>query len=280
MTGIVEKIRKWNGYKFPRLGSAAFRGFFKIMPEQITTELFPDIIVNLNTRDSTQRATYWQGERFEFPTAQVLASWGKECTVFFDIGSNYGFFSYWMLTQNPRIQVHAFEPNPKTFEFVQNVKRQNSLNRFHAWNLGLGDVEARLELHPGLEDSGHSTFGAHPGLKQQPLSGVDVLPFNRWLERTQLTLPSEPVWVAKIDVEGFELKVLKGMEGALKAKAFRGISLEINPFTLKFCDTSADELLQFLRSCGYVSLAETKQRDIWPLQKTENDFFVPEGLLG
>lgn len=260
-------FRRLNGYKFPRLGGTANNAFYKLMPDEFVGDLFPHIKAPLKKSDLTQRSTYWQGSRFEYPTAQILQGWiNSDTTHFFDVGSNYGFFSYWMLSQSPEIQVYAFEPNPVTYALVKRIITDNNLHRMQAWNLGLSNESAQLELHPGVEDSGHSTFGNNPQLPGKNVALVEVCPFVEWLKRANLTLPPRPSWIAKIDVEGFEMKVLLGMEEALRAKAFQGLVVEVNAYTLEFCQSSIEEVLTFIQSCGY--------KRIPPLEHG-NAFFVP-----
>ncbi len=275
-THPIDFVRRACGHRFPPLGGLVNRVFFKLMPAAVETELFPGIRARLDLRDLTQRTTYWQGARFEYPTAEILAEWGRAGTaVFFDIGSNYGFFSYWMLSQVAGLRVEAFEPNPATYERVRGIIGRNGLTRMRAWNLGLSDAPGRLMLHAGVVDSGHSTFGDHPELAGGARGEVAVTTFDLWRREAGLALPEVPSWVAKIDVEGFELRVLRGMREALVARAFAGLMVEINEFTLKLCGTSPAEVFALLAEVGYVSLANTPAGRRWPLEKTANAFFVP-----
>ena len=66
-------------------------------------------------REEVQATTYWFGTRYEAPTPHILRRWGKDAQLFFDIGANYGFFSFFMHGVRPDLPIHAFEPNPKTF---------------------------------------------------------------------------------------------------------------------------------------------------------------------
>ncbi len=272
MMTLVDSMRRLNGYRFPRLGGLAFRTAFKLLPEQANVELMPGIRADLDFRDATMRSTYWQGERYERPTARVLSDWAREgATRFFDIGSNYGFFCYWLLSQSPKIEVHAFEPNPKTFAAIESIRAANSLARMHTANIGLGDIPARLRLHPGLTDSGHCTFGDNPQLDGSLLEEIDVLPFDTWRRAAGLELPRRPEWIAKIDVEGFEARVLRGMAGAMAAGAFAGLVVEMNEFTLNFCGSSTAELSALMAGHGYTALHFGED--------CGNAFFVPAAKL-
>ena len=277
-THPADFLRRVCGHQFPPLGLTAYRAFFKLMPDAVETELVPGIRARLDLRDLTQRTTYWQGARFEYPTAEILAAWGRAgAEVFFDVGSNYGFFSYWMLSQTAGLRVEAFEPNPATHGLVRGIIERNGLRRMRAWNVGLSDAPGRLMLHAGVVDSGHSTFGEHPELAGGAKGEVEVLPFDAWRRAAGLELPGKPAWVAKIDVEGFETRVLRGMRGALAARAFAGLMVEINEYTLKLCGTSPAEVFGLLEEAGYVSLRETEAGRRWPLARTANAFFVPRG---
>ncbi len=272
MLALLESIRRACGYRLPPLGGLAFRTAFQILPKRANVELVPGIRADLDFRDETMRATYWQGGRFEQPTAQVLNDWALAgATRFFDVGSNYGFFSYWLLSRAPQVEVHAFEPHPKTFAVIESIKDVNSLVRLHPLNIGLGDQRGRLSLHPGISDSGHSTFGAHPDLGGHSLGEIEVLPFDEWRREAGLSLPKQPQWIAKIDVEGFETRVLRGMAEALQAKAFAGLVIEVNNFTLRFCGSSPAEVRGIMSDFGYIAL---------PIGASSgNEFFVPASSL-
>lgn len=270
MPALYDLARRCFGYKFPRLGLAANNLFFRLVPREIDTELFPGIHVRLDSSDLIQRTTYWQGDRFEYPTAEILTTWiSPSITHFFDIGANYGFFSYLMLSSSRELLVHAFEPNPLTFQHIEQIKERNELDRFHPHLMGLSNVSDKLFLHLGGEDSGHCTFGEHPGLVERSTAQIAVEPFDLWREAAGVRLPETPSWLAKIDVEGFELNVLKGMAESLRLKAFAGLVVEVNPFTLNFNGTAPDEIFSFMDAVGYRADPRSSSRE------SANAFFMP-----
>lgn len=77
--------------------------------------------------------------------------------------------------------------------------------------------------------------------------------------------------MAKIDVEGFELRALRGMRGALEAGAFRGLAIELNEFTLRFCGASTEEVIGLLEATGYREMTSPGRR----ANRSLNRFFVP-----
>ena len=273
----VDRLRALLGYRFPPLGRTAFSLFFRSIPQHMDVQLFPGITVPLDFRDETQRSTYWQGSRFEHPLAPFLARHGDAGTAFFDIGANYGFFSYWMLSRCPQVQVYAFDPVPANITCMEHVRSRCELeSRFHVMGHALGKVQEVRRLRLGNADSGHSTFGAHPGLNGDSL-GVEILPFDLWRQRAGLTVPDRPEWVAKIDVEGFELNVLQGMEDALRRRAFRALAVEINDYTLGLFGVKSREVFDFLEQCGYVAMGSKDGNGVLP-GSCCNAFFVPSEL--
>ncbi len=266
---LIEKIRHFCGYKFPRLGKANSI-FFKIAPSVVNSELFPGIHLKLNLRDLTQRATYWQGSRFEYPTPQFLASWGKEnAKAFFDIGANYGFYSYWMLHSCPDILVYAFEPHPKMWELLETAKKENNLHRLKTFKIGLSESVGTLDLHLGIKDAAHSSFLQKPDLIHSEVVKVPVVPFDLWRKQIELKLPKRPEWIAKIDVEGFEINVLNGMEEALSTQSFKGISIEIREDILILGGNSSKDIFDLMKKYNYKMI----EKDI--CKRTVNAFFVP-----
>lgn len=274
---LLDWIRKLCGYQFPRLGHRAFQWFFSHCPPQVDSELLPGIRVNMNLRDTTQQTSYWQGPRYEWPTPVVLSRWAEAgATHFFDIGSNYGFYSYLMLVRFPGIDVHAFEPNPRTFAGLLESQQRNGLAALHVHQVGLSDVADVVEFRASTESSGHSSFGPHP--KLSVTDRLEVVPFDDWAKRAGLAIPPRPAWIAKIDVEGYECRVLAGMSGALEARAFLGLCVEINPFTLELAGTSPEAVISLLEGFGYMRLTVPVKRI--GRHRTLNVFFAPGGVEG
>ena len=272
--GLVDRLRALMGYRFPPMGQKVFDFFFRHFPATGKVELFPDICVEMDFTDATQRATYWQGSRFEFPATSKLGAWIQKGAIFFDIGANYGFFSYWMLSHDQSVHVYAFDPLPSNASIIARALKQNALeSRLTFTECALGDQSTTMTLKTGDQDSGFSTLGCHPGLHGRTFE-VSVLTFDEWLSRTGLQYPSEPFWIAKIDVEGFECHVLRGMRLALQARVFAGLMVEINPYTLGLFGHTAADVFSLLADVGYFPdkdcvVAEIKPDDCF------NAFFVP-----
>jgi FkbM family methyltransferase len=270
------KFRKFLGYKFPRLGRLLSQVLINLIKSPIDVELFPNIKVDMNLKDLTQQATFWQGDRFEYPTAKVFKEYAGNCKLFFDIGSNYGFYSYLMHSYFEHLKCFAFEPNPNTFAKIEKIIEYNNLDRMKCFQIGLGDKNYMLDLHPGIEDSGHSTFLEHPEFKMKTVGEeVQIKPFDEWRIDHAIGIPIKPAWIAKIDVEGFELNVLKGMEESLRSKAFIILSVEILAHTLLLNNNKPEDIYNYLAKFNYKPLSKEYFKKEYGHVNTENVFFVP-----
>jgi hypothetical protein len=69
--------------------------------------------------------------------------------------------------------------------------------------------------------------------------------------------------VVKIDVEGAEFAVLRGMERLLGEHAVRELFVELHPAGLQASGASADELRAWLAQRGYALAWQQRRGDEW-----------------
>ncbi len=277
---LLDKLRRLCGYRFPRLGPIAFAAIQRTFPATIRTELFPGIHATLDLSDETQRTTYWFGTRFEKPTPEVFRTWGAQATHFFDIGSNYGFYSFYLHSLFPQLEIYPFEPNPVSFRRLQEICQASGTTRIHPQFYGLSDETQRLRFLQLSDNTGHSSFATvkefgagRPLPSEASLTECDVVRFDEAAERLGLEHPARPDWVAKIDVEGYEMKVLLGMRRALELRAFKGICIELVADNLALAGTTIEEVDAMLHAHGYQKMpvrdADQKRG------RNDNAFYVP-----
>lgn len=122
--------------------------------------------------------------------------------VFYDIGSNWGWFSL-VIASKPgfRGEIHAFEPLPSTYSDLCSVVEQAGLRgRVQCHNVGLSDHPGQAFMHlPDHFQSGLAVMKEGEGARGQTAE-LKTLDF----------LGLKPPSVIKIDVEGVEMKVLQG----------------------------------------------------------------------
>lgn len=252
---LIDQFRQRCGYRFPRLGATGFAAIIKSLPAIIETQLFPGLWATIDLRDETQRTTYWFGTRFEEPTPQVLSEWAEGATHFFDIGSNYGFYSFFLRSLSADLSIYPFEPGAIPFQHLMEICEVNHTSRIHPQPYGLSDHAARLQFLQLSGNTGHSSFATvHACAQSQPgdsLIECEVITFDQATAYLGLAYPAKPSWIAKIDVEGFEMKVLLGMAEALRRHAFKGICIELVEVNLVLAGTSGEQVNALLQSHGY-----------------------------
>lgn len=172
-----------------------------------------------------------------------------------DIGANVGETTLRFSRRvGPAGKVYCFEPNPPV---RAKLERNIALNRFtniEVMPLGVGDAEATLKLSsPSPHNRGGNRILENPvgDFVEVRVVPLDTLVAEKGIERVD---------VVKIDVEGFELRALKG--GKKTLERWKPILfIEISDETLRGAGTSPSEVLAFVEELGYeLRHAETDAR--------------------
>lgn len=153
--------------------------------------------------------------------------------LFIDVGANIGMYSCILLKAGVVPRAIAFEPDVKNrAQLAANLLMNGLLGAVDVRPHAAGDTEGQFNLLPGATDGGFSR------ITEQAEAGsyvVDVLPLDD-------VLPVAGQRIAiKIDVEGFEYKVLRGMKNLLRQNK---CLVQIECF-------EPAELMEFMRSEGY-----------------------------
>ena len=195
-----------------------------------------NFIFEIDIRESIERKTYFLRE-YEKKRMRQLVQFSKEINseFFIDIGANIGFYS--ILLSKHFKQIYAFEPNKRNFQVLKKNIKTNNLNNIKLFNYGLGENEEELIGSSNTKGELFQTSGFSisknniQGEKVLIKKGDDILIFNN----KTLTI--------KIDTEGFELFVLKGLKNTL-----------INNYCIlqiEIWEKNIDEVHQFLKSLNY-----------------------------
>ena len=148
------------------------------------------------------------GGRYEEDNHQVLLSFVRPDSVFLDIGANVGFYT---LQVGQRLsaagRIYAFEPHPELSEILHHNVANLLLDRAVAcFSMALSDSNGTTKLH---YPKGHLGGGSIA-----PFGGRDwqVSTIESEVRRLDDVLgPNFTCDLVKIDVEGYEINVLRGM---------------------------------------------------------------------
>ena len=138
-------------------------------------------------------------------------------TVFIDIGANVGSYSILMMDKVKNIL--AFEPHPYThsrckMNFILNGYSEKNVNQ-----IAISDKNQKVHFSDyGGSSSINSIIQANNGIK------VNTITLDKFVAINKLAKSDE--YIIKIDVEGFEQKVLDGAKKFINSYHIKGILFE------------------------------------------------------
>jgi len=145
--------------------------------------------------------------------------------VVFDVGANAGAWSAEVLKHNSSATLHLFEPQAALASTLKSVFPLAQVN-----NVAVADEAGTLQLHDYEDGAGssHATLvnrvieTVHQ--KKARSIEVDVISLDDYCERNTIG------WIdfLKVDVEGFEYKVLTGAQNMVRAGQIGVIQFEFN----------------------------------------------------
>jgi FkbM family methyltransferase len=186
-----------------------------------------------------------------------------------DVGANVGTHS--LAFARVFDTVHAFEPNPNLWhQFERNVEL-NGLTNVHLHQIGLADRDADLTLR--AIDKPNFGLGTFAEVEQydrplRPVATCSVRQGSKYL--SEIGVGS--VDAVKIDVQGFEPEVLRGLSDVLKRNR-PVVWCEIGAGTMKKVATTSDlsTLLPFqIRAFQMVSNSKARSNSVGLLERSGN----------
>lgn len=197
--------------------------------------------LTLNVGEWMEWAVYFD---LKDPTIDALISLLRPGETVLDVGTNIGSMLTAMARAvGPQGQAYGFEPSRSRFEKCQQRLVFEDLKNAHVAQLALGPSKSHVTIHDiDSRNLGRSQIS-------ETKDGVDsvlCLSMDDWLSQRGL----KQVHLIKIDVEGFETRVVQGMSQTLKH--FRPLLfIEVDDGNLRSYGSSAAELLGLVRSHGY-----------------------------
>jgi len=154
---------------------------------------------------------------------------GKAKPVVFDVGANKGQWISSVLAIRPAADIHAFEPQPSLAQHVRATYPNIHMNA-----MGLGHEAGTLELFDYADRPGSQHASLIPGVindvhgSSARSQKVPIGTIDRYCDERQI----EHIDFLKIDVEGFELNVLRGARHMLNRGRIDVIQFEFNEMNL------------------------------------------------
>jgi FkbM family methyltransferase len=169
-----------------------------------------------------------------------------------DIGANAGYFTAMLsLVAGRQGRVFTFEAAPGTYERLKTVVKNNPHENVHAFHCAVSDSIGSIQLSLGPTDhtgiSSIRSLDRHGGTVTVPSLTIDSLLAD---------LPK--IRLAKIDVEGAEMLVLRGMD-ALIERDRPHLFVEVTDPFLRSLGSSKHELVSHVLAKGYTAFRVGRQ---------------------
>jgi FkbM family methyltransferase len=187
---------------------------------------------------------------------KTFLSWLKTGSVYYDIGSNTGFYA---LTANRVIKsgkIYAFEPLPSVRQTFEDHIRLNSKlmgnNNISILPFAVADAEKQVQFSNNIMQTDGNTY-----IKESPVfsSAKNKITVQCYSVDDLLQQGYDKPDIIKIDAEGHELNVLKGAIEII-GKSKPPIAIELSGGVSRITET-----VEFLKTLGYAHFSAPK-RDI------------------
>jgi FkbM family methyltransferase len=163
--------------------------------------------------------------------------------VFADVGANHGWFSL-LAAQRLRTnggRVFAFEPQTKLCSLLRASAELNRLDNLTVIQAAAGQGPSRGFVHvPRPEQTRYGSLFP----SGNTVEAVDIVSLDDALSDASPAL-------VKIDVEGFEIRVLLGMRRLLRSPALRSLIIEVHPAEIRRFGDELSELVRILNEHGF-----------------------------
>lgn len=228
-----------------------------LLPRIVTLPNGDKIIVNdpatltINIPDHYIRREYMHVEDF-IP---------REKWIVFDVGAYVGVYSLWASKLAVKGFVVAFEPNPYAYRFLLANIMLNNRSNIHAFPYALGEVNSKSTLYIADRNIGASSLiknhivkdpGGYRviGRVEVPMVTLDYF-IRKWRDLTSQTL--NQINLVKIDVEGYEMNVLRGSINTLSKGLIERFVVEVHLDQVK-----PDYVVNYLADFGYRSITSIR----------------------
>lgn len=239
----------WVGVWSPRMKKS-----WSALPPVIIRGKQHKYLMNLDLSNWAQRRTFFTGRYYELEVLSVLNLLLRSGDSFVDIGANLG-----MITLHARSlvgesgKIDAFEPNTECVNAIKDLMAMNGIGNVTIHPCAVAETAGALNLSFTSDHSGTAT------LTDVGDAAVRVLKVDVRVGDDCITTAPRAI---KIDVEGFELHVLKGLRRTLtEHKPF--LVTELVEGHLARAGNSTLEVKTFLSNLGYVGFGLSLTRSFW-----------------
>ncbi len=184
-------------------------------------------------------------------STSIMQKLVKEGDVVFDIGANIGFYTLlFSKLVGEEGKVYAFEPDPENFSILKKNIEANNINNVILINKAVSDKNEEVDFYINQSNtSGNSMFKENLNQIASSSIKVEAISLDKYFKN------NIKVDFVKIDIEGAEVRALKGMEKILAKSGNLILITEFAPVVLnalgKDINANAKTYLESLHNAGF-----------------------------
>jgi FkbM family methyltransferase len=210
--------------------------------DNITAVISNDFIIGVPSEEWGLAMTLSCSNHFERGTETLFGEIVKKGMTVIDIGANLGIYS--LIALRAGCIVYAYEPSPRTFGILEkNIKVNGYQDNgcAHLFNHAVSENNGITELSIVEGICGHNNIFDKSVENRMEVTVVSI---DNHLNDIPI------IDVVKIDVEGAELSVLKGLRETISKNHEIVIFLEFAPIHLKRAGVQPIELIEYIEEMG------------------------------
>jgi FkbM family methyltransferase len=213
---------------------------------------------------------------FEAHNVRLLTGFAHAGGVILDVGANIGLMSVPLLASQPDVHVVSYEPSPNSLPFLEQTHaRSPHAARWEIVGKALADAEGEIGFHVAAPALGAFDGPANTS-RGGPMRRITVPATTLDAEWERLGRPR--FLAIKLDVEGGELRVLRGGERCLAAHQ-PPILLEVHRGNLDASGFTGEDVMRFASAHGYGTYAVPAMARVDTLRELELHLLTTEDFL-
>lgn len=190
-----------------------------------------------------QQQLFWYG----YYEKDAILTWEQMIqadAVVLDIGANTGYYS--IIAAKKSRHIYAFEPGSSNRKKLEENTRLNKLDNITVLPYAVSDKQGDTELFIAGDNNTGMNSLEQPGNFSGHKEVVAVVSIDDWVAENNIP----GISLIKIDVEGSEMKVLKGMQAVIEEQK-PVFFMEVIGQLLMQSGHSVNDIYNFLFSRGY-----------------------------
>jgi FkbM family methyltransferase len=219
-----------------------FIQFYRSLPKfkgklRLAKQFFPNTIESLGLE--LYLTGIYDKRAVDFLSCQI-----KSGDVYFDIGANIGSLGLPVVKQKSGVKYYGFEASPWVFNYLEKNFSDNKITNYQLYNYA---VHANDRQPMQFYQSAHFGKSSLAPTYTQDYILVNSISLDSFCADKQILHIN---WI-KIDVQGFELFVFKGMEQLLQNKQVYNILFEFEYWAEADAGLEKGAAQDYLKTMGY-----------------------------